>query len=180
MYSYINGIIKEIKPRFITIETNGIGYMISVSNPYAFKLNDELKIYIYQYVREDNITLYGFKTYEEKELFIRLLQVKGIGPKSALSILAGDSSTTLEAISSGNSNYFKKFPGIGQKASQQIILDLKGKVELSNVYNNNPEVVEVLQTLGYSQKEINKVLPKLDLSKETSDLVKEALRELSK
>lgn len=180
MYSYIKGKISEIKPKYITLDCHDIGYMISVSNPYDYQMNSEILVYIYQYVREDKLTLFGFKNNEEKELFIKLLGVKGIGPKSALSILAGDASKSMNAITDGDAKYFKKFPGIGEKSSQQIILDLKGKIIFSDLETNvDNEVYLVLEALGYRAKEINKILPKLDFNQDTSTLVKQALRKLS-
>ena len=185
MYSYLNGTITEITPQNITIEVMNIGYLLLVANPYNFKLNDEIKIYIYQNVREDSIDLFGFKLKEEKELFLKLISVKGIGPKSALSILASGSVNDIKcAIDQANSAYLMKFPGIGQKASQQIILDLKGKInfeEESLVPNENlNSAEEALLALGYKRSEINKVIPKLDQEKSVEELIKQALKLLLK
>ena len=84
MYGYIIGKVTKITPKYIIQENNGIGYIIIVPNPYNFKLNEDYKIYTYQYVREDQNDLYGFLTDEEKEMFLKLISVSGIGPKSAL------------------------------------------------------------------------------------------------
>ena len=175
MYSYIKGNITEVKPKYITVEAYGVGYMVIVSNPYDYKLDQETKVYIHQHVREDAITLFGFKSNEEKELFLKLLSVNGIGPKSALSILAGDVNKSLQAIENADVSYFKKFPGIGPKASQQIIFDLKGKVNFTETTPKLDELKDVLTALGYKDKEISKILPKLDDTKDTNDLVKDAL-----
>ena len=88
MYGYIIGKITKISPKYIICENNGIGYLIIVPNPYNYKLNQDYKVFTHQYVREDIIDLYGFISEEEKDLFLKLISVSGIGPKSALSILA--------------------------------------------------------------------------------------------
>ena len=180
MYSYIKGTVTEIYKDSITLENNNIGYLIYTPNPYNYKMNSEDIAYIYQYVKEDLNVLYGFKTKEEKELFLKLISVSGIGPKSAIAILATGSVTgIINAIDSGNVDYLRKFPGIGLKSSQQIILDLQGKLDfcLNNVSSTSlNELEEALKSLGYKPAEIKKVLPKLDGTKSTSDLIKDALK----
>lgn len=185
MYGYIIGTVTKITPKNIIVENHGIGYLLIVSNPYNFSLNKEYKVFVYQYVREDIIDLYGFMTDDEKELFLKLISVSGIGPKSALSILAsGTVHEVVNAIESRNDAYLRKFPGIGQKASQQIILDLQGKINLDSdvvVKNSKLEDVEqALLALGYHKKEITKILPKLDSSLDEGVLVKQALQALVK
>ena len=183
MYEYIKGVITKITPKYIVLENNNIGYLLIVPNPYSYKLNDETKVFVHQYVKEDVLDLYGFKTEEEKELFLKLISVSGIGPKSALSILAsGTVSEITFAIENGNDAYLKKFPGIGSKASLQIILDLKGKIKTEAVIVNPAlkDVEDALIALGYNKKELAKVLNKLDPTKEVGDLVKDALKLLIK
>lgn len=185
MYSYIKGIIKAIEPTKITLENNDIGYHIVTPNPFDFKVDDTQKIYIYQHVREDELTLYGFATLKSKQLFIELLSVKGIGPKSALAVLASaEVDEIVKAIETSDSKYLNRFPGIGPKASQQIVLDLKGKLQLNPVSlkesSRLSDVEDALRALGYKTKEIDRVLKKLDRSKQTSTLIKDALRIISK
>ena len=185
MYGYIKGVVTKITPKNIILENNGIGYLMTVSNPYNFSLNTEYKVFVHQYVREDIMDLYGFVSEEEKELFLKLISVSGIGPKSALSILAtGTVNEIINAIETRNDKYLRKFPGIGAKASQQIILDLQGKVNLSEEISFNgsklDDVEEALVALGYNKKEISKVLPKLDASLDEGTLVKLALQALVK
>lgn len=191
MYSYIKGIITEVVPSHITVENSGIGYLIKVPNPYRFenKLNGEIQtIYTYQNVREDAIELFGFSTNEEKQMFISLISVKGLGPKGALAILASSTPNDLaNAILDGNDKYFKSFPGVGAKLSQQIILDLKGKVNLDDAKQEvKDERVEnvalALKSLGYSASEIKTVTKKLVLTSDDTinSLVKQALRMLNK
>lgn len=183
MYSYIKGIITIIETSYIVVENNGIGYMVFVSNPYSYKLNEEVTIYLYQQIREDENTLYGFKTKEDKELFLKLISVKGLGCKMALPMFSGDNmSSILNAIEEGNINYLKKFPKIGDKVARQIILDLKGKLasDQSNLKEDFSELTETLKSLGYKPNDIKKILPQIDISLPLEKQVKEALKLLLK
>jgi Holliday junction DNA helicase RuvA len=185
MYSYLKGVITEINANFITVDVKGVGYLVHTPNPYDYQMNEETLVYIYQHVREDMITLFGFQTMNEKNLFIKLLSVKGIGPKSAIAILAtGNVDDVIHAIEMGNAKFLNKFPGIGPKASQQIILDLKGKLsfeEDTEIHNSNlDEVSEALEALGYKQKEIKKITKDLDSTLPTNELVKQALSKMLK
>ena len=184
MYSYIKGIVTDIGSNYIVIENNGIGYLIYVSNPYAFKLNENLQVYLYQQIREDANILFGFKTKEEKSLFEKLILVKGIGCKSAIGILAtGEVNAITSAIEEGNINYLKKIPGIGQKAASQIILDLQGKLEVStasSVSKEYEEAIEVLIALGYKKPAAIKALSSINEPLDTNGYVKKALSILVK
>jgi len=187
MNGYIKGIVSKITPKNIIIDNGGIGYLIIVPNPYNYELNKEYTIYTHLYVREDVFDLYGFNDYEEKELFLKLISVSGIGPKSALTILAsGTVNEIIYAIESKNDKYLKKFPGIGSKASQQIILDLAGKLSyqgisiLENKSSKVDDVTDALMALGYSKKDAEKVISKLDMTLSEGELVKEALKKLVK
>lgn len=185
MYNYLKGEITEITPKHITVDVHDIGFFVLTPNPFDFEMNETAKVYIYQHVREDIIQLYGFKTVSAKQLFIKLLSVKGIGPKSAMAILAtGNADDVIRAIELGDAKFLSKFPGIGPKASQQIILDLKGKLNFEEdslpISDNMSEVEEALQALGYKQKEIKKVVKDLDKSLSTSELIKITLGKMLK
>jgi Holliday junction DNA helicase RuvA len=178
MYDYIKGRIEKIESSFITLECNGIGYLIYTPNPYAFKSKEEYTIYLYQYVREDELSLYGFAKEEERSLFLRLIDVKGLGCKMALPMLAlGSPDGIIVAIEEENISYLKKFPKIGDKVARQIILDLKGKLVSSDTQpqKNFEELKEALKALGYKTSEIEKVLPKIT-EQETKEQIKEALK----
>lgn len=183
MYSYIKGTITEIMPNYVVIENNGIGYKIFVPNPFYYKENDNYKIYIYEHIREDEHSLYGFKDIEERDLFLKLIDVKGLGPKMALPMLAtGSISGIVDAINRENILYLKKFPKIGDKVAKQIILDLKGKVsceEKVTIDSSNDDVVLALTALGYKSADIHKVLPKIK-SDSVENMIKEALKLLLK
>lgn len=184
MYSYICGKITEVESNYITLDVNGIGYLVYTANPYQFEIGKEYKVYLYQYVREDEITLYGFKTQEDKELFLKLISVKGLGCKMALPMLAtGSAEGIIDAIERENILYLKKFPKIGDKVARQIILDLKGKLTAKEISAKNDgleELTEVLKGLGYKAPDIKKILPSIDASKNIEEQVKEALRLLLK
>ena len=184
MYSYIEGKITEIESSYITVDVNGIGYLVYTGNPYQFNIGDINRIYTYQYVREDEISLYGFKDKRERELFLKLINVKGLGCKMALPILAtGSIEGIIDAIERENILYLKKFPKIGDKVAKQMILDLKGKlsdnIDLTDSIDNT-ELVETLKALGYKNLDINKVLPHVNKGNALEQQVKEALRLLLK
>ena len=184
MYSYIEGKITEIESNYITLDNNGIGYLIFTANPYTFNIGEIYRIYIYQYVREDEISLYGFKEKKEKDLFLKLINVKGLGCKMALPILAtGSIEGIIDAIERENILYLKKFPKIGDKVAKQIILDLKGKLTTNiDITENidNTELIETLKALGYKNQDINKILPNINKGNSLEQQVKEALKLLLK
>lgn len=182
MYGYIRGEIVEIGNNYIVLDNNNIGYMIYVPNPYSYQLNKTYTVFIYTKVAEEEYTLYGFINREEKELFLKLISVKGLGPKMALPILAmGTFDSIAEAIENNNLNYLKKFPKIGDKVAKQMVLDLKGKLNTINTglfakEDLTNELYEVLAGLGYKQADIKKVLNKVDTKLSLEDQVKEALK----
>jgi Holliday junction DNA helicase RuvA len=185
MYTYINGIIKNIESNYITLDNNGIGYMIYTPNPYAFNVGEDYKVYIYQHVREDEMSLYGFKTVEEKDMFLKIIGVKGVGCKMALPILAtGSIDGIIDAIERENILYLKKFPKIGDKVARQIILDLKGKFGVATSFKHEhhdmDELVDVLKGLGYKTPDINRVIPSIDTNKKIEDQIKDSLKLLLK
>ena len=183
MYNYIKGKVVEVTSNYIVLENNNIGYQIYTGNPYSFQENEEYKVFVYQKIAEDDNSLYGFKTKEEKELFLRLIDVKGLGPKMAMPMIAlGSVSGIADAIDRENILYLKKFPKIGDKVARQIILDLKGKLVTSNevVPSVNDELVDALTSLGYKNADIKKVVSKVDNSLTIEEQIKEALKLLLK
>lgn len=178
MYGYIKGKITEIDNNYVVLENNGIGYIIYVANPYSYK-EEEVTIYLYHYIREDENSLYGFKSKEEKELFLKLISVKGLGCKMALPMFAtGSIDGIVDAIERENVLYLKKFPKIGDKLARQIILDLKGKLVSNNASIETidyTELIEVLKGFGYKPVDINKILPNIKSDK-VEEQVKEALK----
>ena len=133
MLEFIEGKISDITPSYIVISTNGIGFQVYTPNPYSFKESELTKVYLYNHIREEEYTLYGFKSKEERELFLKLINVKGLGPKTGIGILAGSTPNgIIDAIERENILYIKKFPKVGEKLARQIILDLKGKLVSTN------------------------------------------------
>ena len=183
MYNYIKGIVSGYGPNYVVLDNNGIGYLIYVPNPYVYKENNEYKIYVYSYIREEEYTLYGFKNIEERDLFLRLINVKGVGPKIALPILAGSVDAVYDAIERENLLYLTKFPKVGDRVARQIILDLKGKLVRNNELFTNDgldELTNVLESLGYKKGDIKKILPQVDAGNPVEQQVKDALKLLMK
>ncbi len=182
MYDFIEGTIAVLESNYVVICNSGIGYKVFTPNPYVFKENEVEKIYLYNYIREDENSLYGFKTLEERELFLKLIGVKGLGPKVALPILAtGTVSGVVDAIDRENLLYLKKFPKVGEKLAKQIILDLKGKlVSKSDEPDTNEELISVLMSLGYKNNDIKRIIKDVDSSLSIEEQVKQALKLLLK
>ena len=185
MYGYIKGIIKDIESNYVIIDNNGIGYMIYVPNPYYYKLDEEYTIYTYNCVREDEYSLYGFKNKDELNLFLKLISVKGLGPKMALPMLAtGSINGIVDAIDRENILYLKKFPKIGDKVARQIILDLKGKLSsnssIANITSENNELTDALVALGYKQADIKRIVKSVNTELSIENQIKEALKLLLK
>ncbi|NYS32257.1 Holliday junction branch migration protein RuvA [Streptococcus danieliae] len=194
MFEYMRGQLTKIRSNAVVVELGGIGYLIHVANPYAYssQLNQELTIYLYQAIRDDAHTLYGFRAEAEKELFLHLISVSGIGPTSALAIIAADDHEGLvQAISEKNSTYLTKFPKIGKKTAQQMILDLEGKLQavetpvldLAQATENQAldEAMEALQALGYKAAELKKIRKFFDGTADTAEnYMKSALKMLVK
>lgn len=192
MYAYIKGTLSQLFPTHVVVETCGIGYEIQTPNSCRFQkyLEKEVQIYTSLIVREDAQLLYGFINEEEKEMFLSLIKVTGIGPKSALAILASSTPHEVKlAIENENDAYLTQFPGIGKKTARQIVLDLKGKVTiteensddlLQTQVNGNEqnqiisEALLALQALGYSKRELTKV--EKSLNKHNVNSVDEAVK----
>lgn len=169
----------------VVLDVNGVYYEVRIPSLISYPLNSELFLYTYHVVREDEMYLIGFNTAEERELFLELLSVNGIGPKTAQSALAGTTPQDFrQAIITENIEYLKKLPGIGPKSASQIILDLKGKLVSKKTpvtSKVHEEVLLGLLTLGFKKPEITKVLSKFENEKLTAnDLLKKALGELRK
>ena len=184
MFEYIIGKVTDIESSYIIVESNNIGYKIFTASPYSFEIDNITKVYLYEHIREDEDSLFGFKTKEDRNLFLKLIDVKGLGPRMALPMLAtGSANGIIDAIERENILYLKKFPKIGDKVARQIILDLKGKLVTSNdknVSNINDELVDALSSLGYKNQDIKRVVVKVDSSLSIEDQIKEALKLLLK
>lgn len=172
MIDYIKGEITELTPASVTLENNGIGYFLNISlNAYSALENQKTgKLYIYESIREDAYQLFGFLSKRDRELFMHLISVSGIGASTARMILSSMTTAELEVvIASGNSDILKTVKGIGAKTAQRIIVDLKDKIKVSGditenavLHNENAgEAVAALVMLGFSQVPSQKVVAKI-------------------
>lgn len=193
MIEYIKGVIAELTPAYAVIDNHGIGYMINISL-YSYETlqkqpNGETILYIHEAIREDAHILYGFANKLERELFLLLISVSGVGPNTARMILSAIAPDDLgAAIASGNVNMLKAVKGIGAKTAQRIIVDLKDKIKtntstlLSMMPANNEvyeEALAALVMLGFTQATSQKVLTKLlatDNHITVEDAIKQALK----
>ena len=198
MYAYIKGTLEEKSTDSIVVETAGIGYKIYVSEHTMAKLGEigeKVKIYTHYHVREDNISLYRFMSNEELKMFELLLQVSGIGAKTAIAMLSNITPSKFAlAIISNDLKTLTKIPGIGNKSAQRMVLELKDKLKTQTAIeddeeettpNDNSESIneaeQALQILGYNKSEISKVFDKFDTHNlSTEDLIKEALKRLAR
>ena len=192
MYAYIKGTLTVLNPTHVVVEASGVGYEIQTPNSYRFQkqMDQEVVIHTSLIVREDAQLLYGFINQEEKDMFLSLIKVTGIGPKSALAILASSSPNDVKiAIENENDAYLTQFPGIGKKTARQIVLDLKGKVQINEVDSSQllnmgidsngataivNETILALEALGYSKRELTKV--EKTLTKESFESVDDAVK----
>lgn len=165
MIAYIKGQVEIINLDSIVVEAYGVGYEINFAKPEKLTLGQSVQIYIYEHIREDEDTLYGFLNRPEKDLFIKLISVKGLGPKTAMGILRASAyHAIIAAIEQQDVAFIKSMPGIGAKTASQIILDLKGKLvqsETMAVSKSSKEMedaLEALKALGYKQSECTQVL----------------------
>ena len=200
--SFVKGSLAEKFEDSVIVEAGGIGYRIFVPTSvleHLPKTGETVKIYTYFSVREDAMSLYGFLSRQDLEMFRQLIGVNGVGPKSALGILSALSPDTLRlAVISGDAKAISKAPGVGSKTAQRIILDLKDKVkaedildgftepvsghgEVSNVGEIGKEAIEALTALGYSASEASGVVKKVTITESMTaeDVLKAALKHLA-
>lgn len=185
MIAKIKGIIEEIVLDGILLDVNGVVYKIN-STQYTcsmLKNGQNACLLTHLDIKENSHTIYGFLHCDEKEIFELLLQVNGVGPKSALSILnTSNPKTILEGIGSHDAEHFRKLTGIGKKTAEKIIVSLKDKVEHIQTHSNidKQDAIEALVSLGYSKKEARDVILGLSSELNSNEIIKEALKLLSK
>ena len=181
MIYFLKGQVAHIDGDTIIIDVRDVGYQVLVSHIEEYEIGEEVYIYTHEVVREDDQYLVGFKSLEEQAVFLSLLQVNGLGPKSAIGALRATSpQQVINAIASNNVAYLKKLPGIGAKAAAQIILDLKGELTGSKgdpgVYE---EVYDALKELGFKGAAIDRVLATINEPNASSeDILRMALAKL--
>lgn len=193
MFAYIKGSIEEKGSNYVVTDVGGIGYQIFMPASAIDKigeLGEIIKIHTYYYVREDNISLYGFLTKEELKMFELLLSVSGIGAKSAIAMLSEITPSSFAlAVITNDVSKLVKIPGVGKKTAERIILELKDKLKTDGAVQKDEKVAEAiaddnkageaisaLQVLGYNKKEIEKAFEKIDIDKlNVEDIIRKAL-----
>jgi len=197
LYEYIKGTYIGLSKDYIIVENNNIGYKIFTSGSTMAKMpnvNEEVKLYLEQVLREDFIGLYGFLTEEEREMFNLLMTINGVGRKAALSLLSISNVNKLKlSIITSDYNMLMKAPGIGKKIAQRIILELADKVgktgenntdfNLNNEdsngnLNNYAEAMSALLALGFSEKEAEGALKSVELKANLEEIIKNCLKHL--
>ncbi|MCI1850269.1 Holliday junction branch migration protein RuvA [Schleiferilactobacillus harbinensis] len=200
MYEFLTGTIAAVHTDYIVVAVQGIGYKVIVPNPYRFAVGaKDVTVYVDQIIRDNiGITLYGFADLDEKVMFQHLISVTGIGPKSALAILAtGDAAALVQAIQENDLKYLTKFPGIGKKSAQQIILQLANRLTPTGkpaltvktvadpaAVNDSPalrDALAALRTLGYSDKDVVRIAKALrqEEAHSTDDYIRLGLKLLT-
>ena len=167
MIAFVKGKVASYGADWVVVDCHDIGYQMAYPHPENLHLNDEVFIYTYLHITENDMSLFGFESQDEKALFLKLISVKGLGPKTAMGMLSKCYQSIVSAIESGDVTLLKKMPGIGAKSASQIVLDLKGK--LVAVPTSSPkqdtvsypaeirEALEGLKNLGYKQGELSAV-----------------------
>lgn len=197
MIGYVEGTISHAFADSCFVNVGGVGYrvFIAASTRNRLKIGQEARLFTYLSVREDAMTLYGFLSQEEYDLFMQLTGISGIGPKVALGILSAiEPQAFCKAVGQKQTSVLVKLPGIGKKTAERIIVELHDKLGYFSANNEESsgedyavestgemtEVVQALVGLGYTQAEVLPVVRRLDLSKPIEVLIKQALREFMK
>lgn len=198
MFAYIKGILEQKSNNYVVIDVGGIGYKIFMATKAIEALGEIgeiVKVHTHYYVREDNISLYGFNTNEELRMFELLLQVSGIGAKSAIAMLSEISPSSFAlAVISDDISQLVKIPGIGKKTAARIVLELKDKLKTEEAITKTEEVklsisneeetseaIAALQVLGYTKREIEKALENVDTKNlQLEEIIKQGLKNLAR
>ncbi|KKT42376.1 MAG: Holliday junction DNA helicase RuvA, holliday junction DNA helicase RuvA [Microgenomates group bacterium GW2011_GWC1_44_37] len=185
MIGYLEGEIKYAGNGKIILFANGIGFTIFIPGNLVFLEKNQAKLFIHTHLREDSLSLFGFSSSEDLDLFELLISVSGVGPKIGLAIFtAADSTNIIRAIESTNLSFFTSISGVGKKTAQKIILDLKSKVGKGDINMKNlegsSELVDSLISLGFQKQEIAPIMVEIDNSLPLSMQIKNALKLLRK
>lgn len=186
MIYFLRGKVSYISGDSIVLDVNDVGYELLVSHIEDYHIGDHILMYTYNVVREDENYLVGFPSFDEKEVFMSLIKVKGLGPKTVINALSATSPEEVKkAIASNNVAFLKKLPGLGAKAAGQIILDLKGQLTGTGANKGNPkqyeDVYDALKSLGFKGAAIDRVLAEINVTDaSTEDILRIALSKLKK
>lgn len=192
MISYLKGIIIEKKTGNVVLDIHGVGYQAGIPLSTYLKLGEageEASLYIHTHVTDSSLSLFGFSTRRERELFLKLIGISGIGPKIALNILSGIGVSDLEqAISSSDISRLSLIPGIGKKTAMRIALELQEKLGIDALdkeyHQSREDLISAMMNMGFKRKEIEKICDSTikDLGDEADfdQLLRESLRRLAK
>jgi holliday junction DNA helicase RuvA len=181
MIGYLEGLVKYSGTGKIILFAGGVGFTIHHPHNLVFLANQKIALYIHTHLREDSLSLFGFPTAKDLDIFELLLTVSGVGPKIALAMLSASTEENIKkAISESNLAFFSSISGIGKKTAQKIILDLKSKigkgdVNLSNLEGNS-DLQNSLISLGFQKNEISSIYTQIDTDLPLSEQVKMALK----
>lgn len=191
MIGRIKGVIDHVSKNYVIVDVNKIGYIVYTINPEKLQIGTDVELYTHMYVREDQISLYGFKNIHTKEAFLKLNSISGVGPKASLNILSHLDTTTLyNAVVNNSKDVFKPIPGVGPKLAQRIILELQNNIEASSLNTNIDSSIPIdikntllndtimaLVSLGISHKDASKYAYEATTNcKEVGDAISYALK----
>ena len=195
MISFVEGKIEYIYQDRVIINQNGIGFEIYIPKKMMSILNtdEDVRVYTYMSVKEDNISLFGFNNIDEREIFLKLITVNGVGPKNALSILDNlGADRLISAIIKNDSKSIKTVPGIGDKLSKMICIDMANKInkldieiDAKNIENDDKlqniknDVISALVQLGYQKKAALDMIKKVDIKELNDEITSDRLLELA-
>lgn len=185
MIGYLEGVIKNSQKNKVLIFTGGVGYAVFIPENHGLKENDKTNLFIHTHFRDNELSLFGFKTADELNLFEILINVSGVGPKTALNIFSNSTpDRIITAISDSNLLFFTSISGVGKKTGQRIILDLKSKLSKGDIslskLEGDSELSQSLISLGFQKSEINSIISKIDTNSSTESQIKQALKLLGK
>lgn len=190
MIGYLSGELLEVDGKDLLVGVGGVGYRVRVTNSEDSRIKNQesrkVELYVHTYVKEDEITLYGFVEKAELKMFELLIGVSGVGPKMAMGVLShGRAEQIQRGVAMADVSFFTKVSGIGKKNAQRIIVDLKSKLgDLEDLdlgdEGGEDEVTAALTQLGFARKEVGKVLKTLEVDLSEEDKIKEAIRRLGK
>lgn len=184
MISYLEGEIKKIADGYAIVVNDGVGFQVFLSAKTlgGLKEGERASVFVHEYLRENARELYGFMSHSELEFFWRLLDISGVGPRMAMNIIAlGSIEELVKNIEKGNIDYISQVSGVGKKTAQKIVIELKGKLDLTGSEEEDQEVITALKNLGYTKSQAREAVRKVSKDvTDTGDKVREALRYLSK
>lgn len=191
MIATLNGIVSEKLSEQVVLDVGGVGYglLMTTEDQSTLETGKDVKLYVYEHIRENSHDLFGFVSLDTKKLFELLLEVNGVGPKMALNMLSiGPSDSVKQAIAGGDVKYIQQASGVGKRVAERVVVDLKDKVGLASVDIEatgllqadsrllQDEAVEALVSLGYTAQDAAKALKDVDQSLSTQERIKLALK----